>query len=95
MTFRGNEFAERYMIISIKGVIWHREMLRRAAMKALASSPLPVPGGAVRDLPVETRSALLSAVLEDDDFLLRHRGEIPARVVEAIEERVWEIFRGF
>jgi hypothetical protein len=83
-------FAQRYMITSLTGRIWNRSMTRKAAMDRVRTSPLP----GLRDLLVGDRAALVDRVLDDDSFMRRFAGTVPARVVEAIEDRVWELMRG-
>lgn len=84
------EFAQRYMITSLTGRIWNRTMVRRAAMDRVRTSPLP----GLRDVPLGERAALVDSVLNDDAWMRRHAGMIPQRVIEAIEDRVWELVRG-
>jgi hypothetical protein len=45
----------------------------------------------VRDLPPRERATLVDRVLDDDGFMRRRAGEIPARVIDAIEDRCKEI----
>jgi len=83
------EFAQRYMITSVTGRVWNRTMIRKAAMDQVRRSPLP----GLRGLPVEERAALVDRVLDDDAFMRGLAGTVPARVVEAIEDRVWKLAR--
>jgi len=68
----GNEWAECYRITSLKGRIWTRSMVRDAVMAHARSLLLPV------------TSASVACVLDDDAFMKQRRGEIPARVIEAV-----------
>jgi hypothetical protein len=84
-------FAQRYMITSLTGRIWNRAMVRRAAMDQVRTSSLP----GLRGVPASERAALVDSVLDDDAWMRRYAaGMIPQRVVEAIEDRVWELVRG-
>jgi hypothetical protein len=85
------EFARRYEITSLTGRVWTRSMVRRAALEQVRTSPLP----GVRDLPARERASLVDRALDDDGFMRPRAGEIPARVVEAIEDRVWQLVRGY
>ena len=84
------QFAQRYMITSLTGRVWNRSMVRRAAMDRVRTSPLP----GLRVVPTSERAALVDSVLDDDAWMPRYAGMIPQRVVEAIEDRVWELVRG-
>jgi hypothetical protein len=90
------EFAVRYMITSVKGRVYTRSMLYELAMKRLRTSPLPLKADGripLGSLNVGERMRLTDAILNDDGFMRRLAGQIPARVVEAIEDRAWEIER--
>jgi hypothetical protein len=68
-------WADRYIITSVKGRIWSRPMVRT---KVLAL------GRRLLLLPANTD--IVDEILDDDAFMTRGRGEIPARVVEAVHE---------
>jgi hypothetical protein len=72
MAMTQNEWAERYMITSRKGRIWTRSMVRDQVMAYARSMLLPV------------TPASVARVLDDDAFMTWRRGEIPARVIEAV-----------
>jgi hypothetical protein len=85
-------FADRFRITSTRGRIQTYEMLRRAALRRLRRSPLPLPTGkALSDLPNNERGALVDSVLEDHKFMTWRCGMILVRVVEDIEQRAWEL----
>lgn len=70
------EWQDRYEITSTKGRIWKRsELLKRAAEMLKTLSP--------SNTPVARRIAAL-AVLDDAAFMRPRRGEVPARVIEAV-----------
>ncbi len=69
-----SEWAERYEITSLRGRIWTRPMLRKRVLDRARAL----------FLPVEPKH--VDAVLNDDAFMRFRRGEIPARVVEAIHD---------
>lgn len=117
------EFADRYMITSVKGRVYTRSMLFVVAMNRIRSSPLPVGTVSARprdwsgtisarprvwfpregregsaslgSLDVGERMMLTNTILNDDGFMRRLAGQVPARVVEAIEDRAWEMVRGW
>jgi hypothetical protein len=91
MGYYGDDFIDRYMITSSRGRVWTRDMVRKAALRQVKTSPLPVRGQALGDFDAQTRARLVDMALDDDSLMRRHAGMVPARVVEAIEERVWEL----
>ena len=72
--FRGNDWTDRYEIISIKGVYWTRDMVRRRVLDH----------GRRLGLPVDP--TIVGQVLDDDAFMRQRRGLIPARVIEDVHE---------
>lgn len=84
------DFGERYRFTIVRGEIYDYERTLRAAIARVFSSPLPkmreTSRGELRWLVVES--------LHDDAFLRPLGGMIPARIVEAIEDRVWRKISG-
>jgi len=90
------EFAVRYMITSVKGRVYTRSMLYGLAMKRLRTSPLPLRADSripLGSLDVGQRMMLTNTILNDDSFMRRLAGQVPARVVEEIEDRAWDLVR--
>lgn len=75
------EWQDRYLITSVTGRVWTRAMVRRSV---LSWSTRPV-------LPYDAEDA--DAVLDDDGFMARRAGEIPARVVEAVADAAHDRWR--
>lgn len=67
-------WTARYQITSLRGRVWSREMVRRRVVQLGRGLGLPVIG------------RLVDEVLDDDLFMTRRRGEIPARVVDAVHQ---------
>lgn len=72
--FRGNDWTDRYQIVSLKGVYWTREMVRKRVLDY----------GRKLGLPADPE--IVGRVLDDDSFMTRLRGTIPARVIEEVHE---------
>ena len=67
-------WQERYSITSIKGKVWTRTELLNRAVRIAAML-----------LPEQPRSVIRTAVhlvLDDPEFMRRHAGMVPARVIE-------------
>jgi len=70
------EWQDRYEITSTKGRIWKRSELRKRAsemLKLLRSDMTPT-----------ARRAAVQSVLDDASFIRPRKGEVPARVIEAV-----------
>lgn len=72
--FRGNAWTDRYEIVSTKGVYWTRDMVRKRVLDYGRKLGLPADPGTV------------GHILDDDTFMGRLRGTIPARVIESVHE---------
>jgi hypothetical protein len=72
--FRGNDWTDRYEIVSTKGVYWTRDMVRKRVLDY----------GRRLGLPADP--TIVGQILDDDAFMSKIHGSIPARVVEAIHE---------
>ena len=77
----GLPWSDRYMITSVTGRVWSRAMVRRSA---LSWSLRPA-------LPYDAQD--IDALLDDDAWMRRRRGEIPARVVEALADAAHDRYR--
>jgi hypothetical protein len=69
-------WQDRYQITSVHGLIWTRNNLRSRAA-AIARTLMP------DRTPLVVSESVL-AVLNDDSFMRPRRGEVPARVIEAV-----------
>jgi len=74
-------WADRYMITSVTGRVWSRAMVRRSALSWSLR----------RTLPYDAQD--VDALLDDDAWMCRRAGEIPARVVEAIADAAHDRYR--
>jgi hypothetical protein len=70
------EWQDFYEITSTKGRIWKRSELRKRAAEMLKTLD-------PKATPVARRTAVLH-VLDDATFMRLRRGEVPARVIEAV-----------
>lgn len=69
---RRENWTNRYQITSLRGRVWSLDMVRKRVMQTARRLCLPVKRRTVEE------------VLLDDVFMIRRRGEIPARVVDAV-----------
>lgn len=74
-------WGDGYMIVSVNGRVWSRAMIRRSVMTWSTRTILPYD-----DQDVD-------AILDDDAFMRRRAGEIPARVCEAIVDAAHDRWR--
>jgi hypothetical protein len=65
-------WIETYEVTSVKGRIWTRSMVRSGVLRLAAAACHKVDRASV------------DQVLDDSTFMIRRRGEIPARVIEAV-----------
>lgn len=77
MTTAVASWADRYEVTSVRGRIWSRAMVRKAALSWGSRAGIPA------------APAMVDSVLDDHVFMRRRRGEIPARVVEAVWQEAW------
>ena len=87
------EFADRYMITTVRGEIYSYPKMRAAALKQIRKSPLPLRGSTLRHVFGPADVSIVDGLLQNDSFMRRFVGMIPARVAEAVEEVVWEALR--
>lgn len=84
------DFKQRYMIATTRGVIYGYSDMLKYALAVARKSPLPVQTSAgtvaLRSLP-DLRERVV-ALLNDDAFLRRRAGEVPARIASAIEDEI-------
>lgn len=72
--FRGNDWTDRYEIVSTKGLYWTRDMVRKRVLDY------------GRKLGLAVDPEIVGHVLDDDKFMVQRRGSIPARIVEDVHE---------
>ena len=67
---RVNDWTNRYEIVSVRGRLWTRAMVRKGVMAHLSD---------LRPIP-----AIVDEVLNDHTFMRFMRGMVPSRVIEAV-----------